>query len=211
MNGPLDVHLEATYGYNPLELTSYSQYRQAAASNPLLLGGLNVSRRLDMQSGAVEDNPSQPRAYFPRQILYAASQAESERMLARIDPPNVATVLGGPLGISQDAGASATFVANEEQACRIRTHSSSKALLRVAIPFYPGWRATVDGADARIVLVDHALLGVVVPAGEHELRLWFHPSLFGPAAALSLAGLAAVLGLLLPFGRTRVPGADPRP
>ena len=211
MNGPLDVRLEATYGYNPLELRAYAQYRQTAASNPPLVGGLNVSRRLNMESGEVEETPSQQRAYFPRQILYARSERESQLLLPRIHPPDVATVLAGPFGISQDAAASATFVAIEKQACQIRYRSSSRALLRVAIPFYPGWRAAVDGADARIVRVDHALLGVVVPAGAHELRLWFHPSLFEPAAGLSLAGLAAALGLLVPFGRARTRGARDRP
>ncbi|MBI3471659.1 MAG: hypothetical protein HY013_09900, partial [Candidatus Solibacter usitatus] len=46
MNHPLDLKLEATYGYNPLELAAYAAYRDAMSRNPKLLDALNVSRVL---------------------------------------------------------------------------------------------------------------------------------------------------------------------
>jgi uncharacterized membrane protein YfhO len=41
--------------------------------------------------------------------------------------------------------------------------------------------------------VDHALMGVIVPAGEHELRLAFHSNWFNTGVALSLLFLLAAL------------------
>jgi len=204
LNGPLDVHLEATYGYNPLELHAYSQYRQAAAKSTALVAGLNVARRLNLDSGAVEETTALPRAYFPRRLEYAASEGESARKLASVEPPETAVVRSAPFGVVQDPTASASFVANDEQSCQIKVHSASSGLLRVAIPFYPGWHASVDGAEARIVRVDHALMGMVAPAGDHEVRLWFRPTLFFWGAGLSLAGLAICLAV-------GVAGARPAP
>src|SRR5207253_646629 len=37
LNGSLDSRIEVTYGYNPLQLSRYATYIEAAASNPRLL------------------------------------------------------------------------------------------------------------------------------------------------------------------------------
>jgi hypothetical protein len=48
-------------------------------------------------------------------------------------------------------------------------------LLVVARPWAPGWRATVDGAAARLVRANLAGMGAAVPAGEHEVVLEYNP------------------------------------
>lgn len=68
MNHPLDTRVETTYGYNPLELKTYSQYRN--------LDALNVTRTLNMQRGTIDANPSAaPRVTFPHKEDPAASVA----------------------------------------------------------------------------------------------------------------------------------------
>ncbi|HEX4456378.1 MAG TPA: hypothetical protein VIA18_00330 [Polyangia bacterium] len=66
---------------------------------------------------------------------------------------------------------------------------------RNAAPFaevwHPGWRATVDGAPAAIERSDGALVHVVVPPGEHDVRLRFVPLGWPTAPIVSL--LAALL------------------
>jgi hypothetical protein len=56
----------------------------------------------------------------------------------------------------------------------------------------PGWTATVDGRPARVHAVDHALLGVVVPAGAHEVVFGYHPPGLLPTLPLALAALGAL-------------------
>ncbi|MGE5646748.1 MAG: YfhO family protein [Acidobacteriota bacterium] len=209
MNGPLDVRLEATYGYNPLELKAYAGYRSAAAGNDHLLAGLNASRRLNMQTGNVDPYPGLPRVWFPRQLVYAAGERESLRLLAGSEPPETAVVLSPALGLKQDPGAAATLAADGEQGARIRYRSSSKALLRIAIPYYPGWRATVKGIPLDIVRADHAFLGVVVPPGDNELLLSFRPTWFASSAAVSLVTAAVILAML--FWRRLRPLTDSAP
>src|SRR5206468_4747363 len=87
LNHPLDLRLATTYGYNPLELTAYAEYREAMKRNPKLGAGLSVSRYLDTQVGAVKPYPdSLPMAYFARQIVPAKDHADSLRLLESLDP-----------------------------------------------------------------------------------------------------------------------------
>jgi uncharacterized membrane protein YfhO len=60
--------------------------------------------------------------------------------------------------------------------------------------FYPGWRATVDGASVHLYRTDYALRGVQVPAGAHLVRFEFHP------ATLYYGFLVSGLSLLLFIG-----------
>jgi hypothetical protein len=89
---------------------------------------------------------------------------------------------------------------------RASVTTPAAGLLVVNQTFFPGWRLRVDGVERTPIRVDHALLGVVVPAGHHEVELRYRPASFTAGAALSLAALAAI-ALLLAWPRRR-PAAD---
>jgi hypothetical protein len=73
-------------------------------------------------------------------------------------------------------------------------------LLVVSQPFYPGWRASVDGKWVPIYRVDYMLQGVAVEAGSHRVELSYHHSLL--PAVISLVVLAGcVAGLILALRR----------
>lgn len=66
MNHPLDTRVETTYGYNPLELKTYSRFRD--------LDALSVTRLMNMERGTIDSNPSaRPRVMFPRKEDHAAT------------------------------------------------------------------------------------------------------------------------------------------
>jgi hypothetical protein len=103
---------------------------------------------------------------------------------------------------------------------RAAVNTPAPAWLVVSEVFYPGWRAEIDGHETDIVRADVALMAVAVPAGQHEVRLWFTAPLVTSgivvslATAILLAGLAA-LAWLAPEGsrgaswwRNRPPGAQ---
>lgn len=196
MNDPLDVKLETTYGYNPLKLAYYSQFQEKMAENPKLRDSLSVSRVLDTRTGALVDNPSRlPRAYFPKEPLTAATDAESIRSLSTLDPPRQSVLMESLPSIRQDQEATATLEPDGEQAYRIKYRAATESVLRVSIPFFPGWQATVDGRSCRILRADHAMTAVVVPAGGKELVLRFQSNYFAIGAALSGAGVLLLGGL----------------
>jgi uncharacterized membrane protein YfhO len=88
--------------------------------------------------------------------------------------------------IRQDPDAAALVVSFGEQWYRIHYHAVSPSLLKVGAAWYPGWVANVGGRPLPVVRVDHALMGVIVPAGDNEVALNFHSNRFGLGLAISL-------------------------
>jgi len=60
--------------------------------------------------------------------------------------------------------------------------------------WFPGWTATVDGRTTPVLQVDGAVRGVVVDAGEHEIRFRYRPWSVILGAAMSLIALAIAIG-----------------
>lgn len=197
MNHPLDLRMETTYGYNPLQLVHYSEFRDAFARNPKLRDSLSVSRVLDAKIGAVAENPTRlPWAYFPKDLILASNGLETRRALDTLDPPRQTVLLTkSPPVPHQDPAATATLEASTEQSYRIRYKAASAGVVRLSLPYFPGWVATVDGATCPIFRADHALTAVVVPPGEKLLTLQFHSTRFRAGTALSGLGLLLLAGL----------------
>jgi hypothetical protein len=141
--------------------------------------------------------PFLPRASIPPSVRDVSSLEESRRLLAKLNPSSSALVQTPHPPIEQDPSASAKIELAGEQGYRIRYRAASPSLLRVAAPYFPGWRATLNGASLDVLRVDHAFLGVVAPAGEGELALRFEPRRFQSGVWLSLLGLLVAAGLLV--------------
>jgi hypothetical protein len=206
LNHPLDLRLEAVYGYNPLELQAYAEYMGAAQTNHKLLNGLNVSRQLNTKLGAIEPNPNGlPRAYFARKITPVSTLAESLALLPTLDPAETAIVQGAVPSNEFDPQATVS----SEPGDRFQYRTSKPALLKISIPYFPGWTASIAGRPYEILRVDHALMGVVVPAGQNELVLQYHSNRFAVAAAVSTVTLAVLLVALF-FVRRLTAGESPQ-
>ncbi len=76
---------------------------------------------------------------------------------------------------------------------RLQTAAPFDGVLVLANSWDPGWRVSVDGVDGRVLIADHALLGVALPAGEHLVSFSYDPHGQGRA---QLAALAALAGLM---------------
>ena len=134
---------------------------------------------------------------FRNQLVLVGDSQESRKMLRELNPAETALLEAEDIRLEQDPDAVATVVKNEEAGLRIRYQSSSEALLRIAVPYFPGWRAGVNGSERRVLPVDHAFIGVVVPAGDHELDLRFHSNYFGLGAAITAATLLLVVVVIV--------------
>jgi uncharacterized membrane protein YfhO len=100
------------------------------------------------------------------------------------------------LGLQSD---SVTIGARGDDSLTLHYRADAAGLIRVAVAAYPGWQAALNGQALPILTVDDALLGVVVPAGEGDVSIWYAPRLFWPAAAMSLlAALACLAALAAP-------------
>jgi hypothetical protein len=191
--GPLDESLlsrtEVSYGSGLAMLSRYSNYLNTVESNPKLLSDLAITHGIDTQRGTIVENPAPlPRVTAPAQINFAANQSAAHEALKNLDPTQTAVVEAPARAISP-RGANLRIANYDGDSYTVEANAPSEFLLKLAVPYYPGWEAAVDGAAVPVFPVDEALQGVFVPAGPHQVKFWFEPQRFHRAAALSLAGL----------------------
>jgi uncharacterized membrane protein YfhO len=60
-----------------------------------------------------------------------------------------------------------------------------------------GWRAELDGSIVQIYRVNFVVQGVVVPVGEHTIKLIYDPPAFRWGVGISVASLVGWLGLVV--------------
>jgi hypothetical protein len=87
----------------------------------------------------------------------------------------------------------------EHRAFRVRAGQSPLFVLKEQ--FFPGWRASVGGRDVPIERADGTFQAIRVPPGEHTVGFRYAPASLHTGAALSAAGLLALLLFALPAGR----------
>ena len=105
---------------------------------------------------------------------------------------------GDRISDQRRSGAARPGAGAESVRAAANTHAATapaECLLRIAIPFFPGRAAAVDGRAADVV--DYALSGVFVPAGEHEVTLQYRSRWFRLGAMASLVTAAACLEIIL--------------
>ncbi len=197
-NHALQSHVETTYGYNPLELAGYAEYADAAESNPRLVDGFAATHWLG-PGDAVQPLPSSlPLAYFARSVTAVPDDATAVARLEDLDPARETLVVGALPEVGADPSATIALLDRRADALTLHYQANSPQLMRVAIPYFPGWHATANGRDLPLLRADRAFIGVLVPPGEGQLQLWYAPRFFAwGAAASGLALLANVAVLVL--------------
>jgi len=192
LNGSLEGRTEVTYGYNVLELSRYQEYMHAAEQNGGLLNGLAVTHGIDTQRGAiVENNNALPRIYAPPQVKFVASHAAAVALLPALDPAQWAVVETALRPLAPGA-TRVEMVQYTGDFYHARYSAPFDCLLRIAVPYYPGWSAAIDDKSTEVYAVDAALSGVFAPAGTHELTFRYRSRWFAwgaIASALTLIGI----------------------
>jgi hypothetical protein len=199
--GPLDGSLasrtEATWGAGLAELNRYAEYTRAIPANPKLLHGLSANYLVDMK-GRVESNPSAlPRVFVPAAITWTPDAA-----LASMDPTQATVVEGPPKNVSQQQPAELRVVEYRENWYKIHYSAAVDTIVRIGVPFAPGWTARLDGTPTHILPADYAFSGVIIPAGQHDLTLEFRPRYLPAGGALSAIAALGLIFLLLRRGRS---------
>jgi hypothetical protein len=70
-----------------------------------------------------------------------------------------------------------------------------QGMVVISETYYPGWKVTIDRAPSEIREVYGALRGVVVPEGQHRIRMSYRPRSVMVGAVLSLTGLIGICAL----------------
>ncbi len=199
----LDTRTEVTYGYNPLTLSRYADYLEAMKTNPSLRQGLNVGLWYDTSRNALsEAKPTIGRASFPKTLIPVRSPEDCRERLRALNQEREALVPDSVFVAAQDGAGTAEVREFAPGHYRIHYRCARESLLRVSNSYYPGWTAVVAGRNLAVVPVDHALMGVVVPAGESDIVLDYHSTYFVPGLLITVVTVLACVSVA--FGGARV-------
>jgi hypothetical protein len=153
-----------------------------------------------------------PRAFVVTHARVVPDEAAAARAIA--DPafaPTRVAIVEEPIGLPPPDPAAppppptlpTLFVREDPTSLRLEVVATRPSLVVLPEPWYPGWRATVDGVPTRILRVDYALRGLRLEPGRHQIAMELHaPGLLG-GAAITLLAFATVAGLTLAGARRR--------
>jgi hypothetical protein len=84
--------------------------------------------------------------------------------------------------------------------------AAEPALVVVAQTYYHNWRAEIDGQPAPLLRANVAFQAVPVPAGKHQVHLFYHDRAFEIGAAVSICMWVNCVVSLLALRRRALPG-----
>ena len=140
--------------------------------------------------------PTRPRYFFTSDYRVIAAPASLEALpeipagtLVLDRRPSFEPVPGAPAPVR--------IVRFDLNAVEIGVEAPRAGLLYCSEARMPGWTATVDGRETRILEADYAFRAVEVPQGAHTVRFRYRSPGLITGLAFSAAGLAAMLSCLL--------------
>ncbi|MDZ4771934.1 MAG: YfhO family protein [Planctomycetota bacterium] len=85
--------------------------------------------------------------------------------------------IDGDVGFENHAvNGTVDVIARDDRSIRLRTSSTSSGWLVTSQPWYPGWRATVNGVEVEFLRANHAFGAVAIGAGAADVVLEFRPA-----------------------------------
>lgn len=225
-------HLPDIYGISPLELSSIRTYRDDLPPGRAwdLLAVRTVPstwRELPVPSTITDTIPTggdpinihtlddpRPFAYLTYNAAITASDAAAYGLLREpsFDARQHAILARNPgvdlPGAAPDTPGSAQVTRFEPETITVEGTTPAPAILTLALPDYPGWHASLNGADVSILRAYGGLSAVALPqAGDFTLTLTYDPWTFKAGAALTALTWLAVLAITIgSWRRTRAAG-----
>ena len=144
-----------------------------------------------------------PRAWWVPGVrsVTNTSSARSTIRADDFDPKREVVLLGISSEASDTGGSgSATISHYGSSEMTIDVQADAPGYLLVSEVWYPGWRATVNGASRDVMSANGALRAVAVSAGESTVQLWFAPSGWRWGSGLFVIGVVAFIVCILRGG-----------
>ena len=178
---------------------------QIAKNNLDVLNMLNTRYIIQVNEKGEEfpiPNPdANGNAWFVSEVKAVTSADQEMKALDSLDSKNVAVVNISEFpeiktkSFTVDS-VSATIDVTKYEPNRIRyiANNNSDGLAVFSEIYYPkGWKATIDGKEAKILRADYTLRALSVPAGKHTIEFRFEPQVVRTGGAIALASSVGML------------------
>jgi hypothetical protein len=157
---------------------------------------------------------SLPRAFIVHRAVAAADHEDAWARLheAGFDPAGTVVLEGGQaLDVRPVMSDTVNVVRYQPDELEIDVEAGAEGYLVLSDPFYPGWRAELDGEPVALLRADYAFRAVAVPAGHHTVVMTFRPGTWNAGLIISALTALVMLGLgvwgLVRRARRRRPAA----
>lgn len=139
-----------------------------------------------------ENKNAYPKAFLINEYSLANNDLDTVNQMLTSDLKKKAIFEEDPEFVNQIDAANAgraSLIKNEGDKLIVKVDTSSPAILMINNSFDKGWKATVDKKMAKIYRADYDLLAVTVPAGNHEVKIYYFPDLFKYGVLISLVSI----------------------
>jgi len=145
-------------------------------------------------------------AWFVREITRTGSAADELRETCEADTRNVAVIDTTKFNVGDiepDTTASIRLVEHSPKYLRYESQSATDGLAVFSEIYYPGWKATIDGAPADVLRTNYILRALRIPAGNHVVEFRFEPKPYTTGNTVTtVSSWATLLCLLVSIGWT---------
>jgi uncharacterized membrane protein YfhO len=132
-----------------------------------------------------------PRVFIPRGVeLVADDQARLAKLAAEEFDAREVAYVESPVDLPNPCRGTASIVEEIPTRIKVSVQMETPGLVVLADLWDKGWQAYLNGQRLPILRTNHAIRGVVVPAGSGTLEFRYAPASF--AWGLRLSGLAGV-------------------
>jgi hypothetical protein len=178
---------------------SLPRYREDVVA--LREGRREVFRNNEVIIYETEDFPG--RAWIVHEALLVGPNEALPLLTSGAVDPRVTALLEGPVPPVAVPGSGDSEVAQvtrvDPDGLTLSTTSSADGVLIISEVYANGWRAWVDGAETPVLPAFHALQGIALPAGDHEVTLRYEP--LSLRLGLWISGLAFLAFLVAALWR----------
>jgi len=162
----------------------------------------------DRGTQLLENHNVLPRAFIPARILLGDDPLMSfgEGIKSERDFRARSWIVLPKEGSREETNGSGslTIKKNGMRAFAIRAHLDSNAWVVVTETAWKGWRAYIDGKPTKLRTADGMFLAMLLPAGEHDVRLVYWPQSFVIGRAISVITILLIAaGSAIVFMRRR--------
>ncbi|MCB8994778.1 MAG: hypothetical protein H6538_04140 [Bacteroidales bacterium] len=199
-------------GYHGAKMKRYQDLieRQISRNNMNVIDMLNTKYIIipdkEKRSQLVNQNPDAlGNCWFVDSLIWVDTPDQEMASLNSFDPAKQAIInakfmdMPGISGIEKPSEGDTIYLTSyKPDELGYRSITSGNRFAVMSDIYYPkGWHLTIDGNESQHAQVDYVLRGMVIPAGDHEIKFVFRSQSYNSGKNVAMASSALVILLLL--------------